>query len=127
MVQKTNEKSLAVVDNSVFAKMRRFFINLFGKKEDKCEYYDEIEECEEVEKEPIKKTQKLFNYDAEVDDCMLDNVTENMPGEENGLGENVDNEIIDDSSEITKKSSVCEEKEELERKLMNYYESIRKK
>lgn len=58
---------------------------------------------------------------------MLDNVTENMPGEENGLGENVDNEIIDDSSEITKKSSVCEEKEELERKLMNYYESIRKK
>ena len=120
MEKNTNEKSLAVMDYNIFAKLRRFFINIFNKKQN---YYEEefIEQEEKVEEETTKKTRKLFNYDAEVDDIMPENIPEKDIINEDV--EYVDN--IADNSEKEVKSKVSEEKEELERKLMNYYASIK--
>ena len=120
MEKKKKKKSLAVMDYNIFAKLRRFFINIFNKKQN---YYEEefIEQEEKVEEETTKKTRKLFNYDAEVDDIMPENIPEKDIINEDV--EYVDN--IADNSEKEVKSKVSEEKEELERKLMNYYASIK--
>ena len=118
MEKHTNEKSLAIVDNNIFAKMRRFFINIFAKREPIYEEYEQEELIEEKEETP-RKTGRLFNYDAEVGDDMPENVNE-----KDKVDENVEN-AINYVSEETTKSKASEEKEELERKLMNYYASIK--
>lgn len=83
MVDNTEEKGLVKVNDSIFAKIRRFFVLKFGKKQNE---FVEIENDE--------------------------------------LNEVNDEEVLNkDKNEI---EEVYEAKEEIERKLMNYYESIRK-
>ena len=74
MVNNTEEKGLVKVNDSIFAKIRRFFVLKFGKKQNE---FVEI------------KTEELNEEKSETEE-------------------------------------VYEAKEEIERKLMNYYESIRK-
>ena len=117
MENKTNEKSLAIVDDNIFAKMRRFFIKIFAKKEPIYEEYEEV--IEEEKEETPKKLGRLFNYDAEVGDDMPENINE-----KDKVDENIENAVNYVSEEATK-SKASEEREELERKLMNYYASIK--
>ena len=131
MEKNTNEKSLVIVNNNIFAKMRRFFINIFAKREPVYEEEFEQEEIiEEINNEQPKK-RKLFNYDEEVGDDMPESISEDSNtdenAEDNGSVQNLqESENSDDfSSEPVVKSRVAEEKEELERKLMNYYASIK--
>ena len=149
----TNEKSLVKVDNGFFSKVKRFWFNVFSKKRNKKKKNEEYKEIEMVieemhKEETISKGNRLFNYDAE------DNTSNNVNSEdidenkninsENNYSENisVNNEVMydtvevkndEDDMEITflfeKKppKSALEEREELERKLMNYYASIKDK
>ena len=123
MEKVTNEKSLAVMDYNIFAKMRRFFINFFNKKQNVYKESEIAEQDTEIKEEPVKKTRKLFDYDAEVDDNMPENIPDDIQ-EKDKVEENVENAINYVSEEATK-SQASEEKEELERKLMNYYASIK--
>ena len=94
MKEETNETSLAVVNESIFTKIRKFLISKFGKK-----------------------------------DVII------MEDEENMIRNSKDKEepkIKDqefEEKDVSKKESaeeIFEEKEEIERKLMNYYNSIKK-
>ena len=123
MEKVTNEKSLAVMDYNIFAKMRRFFINFFNKKQNVYKESEIAEQDTEIKEEPVKKTRKLFDYDAEVDDNMPENIQDDIQ-EKDKVEENVENAINYVSEEATE-SQASEEKEELERKLMNYYASIK--
>ena len=123
MEKVTNEKSLAVMDYNIFAKMRRFFINFFNKKQNVYKESEIAEQDTEIKEEPVKKTRKLFDYDAEVDDNMPENIPDDIQ-EKDKVEENVENAINYVSEEATE-SQASEEKEELERKLMNYYASIK--
>lgn len=131
MEKNTNEKSLAIVNNNIFAKMRRFFINIFAKREPIYEEeYEQEEIIEEINNEQPKK-RKLFNYDEEVGDDMPESISEDCNKDENAENNGdvlnlQESENSDDfASEPVVKSRVTEEKEELERKLMNYYASIK--
>lgn len=77
MVNNTEEKGLVKVNDSIFTKIRRFFMLKFGKKQN---------EFVEIKNEEL-------------------------------------NDVNDEKIET---EEVYEAKEEIERKLMNYYESIRK-
>ena len=161
MEKNTNEKSLVKVDNGIFSRFKRFWSNLFIKNKSKKISNKSVEEIgeivEELPKENLNKTRKLFDYDAE--DTSKENI-EN-PGEsfmednsekieenkieavtdDNKEESDINNDQtiyktveVDNSGEDTnvtylfekkQKSSAYEEKEELERKLMNYYESIK--
>ena len=150
MEKVTNEKSLVKVDNSIFSRIRKFCANFFYKfrnNKNKDLDYDEYEEIdimvENNEEQPVVKTNKLFNYDAE--DNMESNA-ENVDGDkemnnESGINskstnsevtyETVELDNQDDDSNVIylfekkREKSVLEEREELERKLKNYYESIK--
>ncbi len=150
MEKVTNEKSLVKVDNSIFSRIRKFCANFFYKfrnNKNKDLDYDEYEEIdimvENNEEQPVVKTNKLFNYDAE--DNMESNA-ESVDGDkemnsESGINskstnsevtyETVELDNQDDDSNVIylfekkREKSVLEEREELERKLKNYYESIK--
>jgi len=131
MEKNTNEKSLVIVSDNIFAKMRRFFINIFAKREPIYEEeYEQEEIIEEINNEQPKK-RKLFNYDEEVGDDMPERISEDCNKDENAENNGdvlnlQESENSDDfASEPVGKSRVTEEKEELERKLMNYYASIK--
>lgn len=60
------EKSLVKVDNGIFSRIRRFFRNIFSRKD--TSYYVEDNSNENTQKEPQYKVDeytqpKLFNYD----------------------------------------------------------------
>ena len=159
-MEKVNEeKSLVRVDNSIFARMRRFFHGLFSRRKN-AEYIEEIQNTEEtkrvsVEKEDVKREvysePKLFNFDNpqyEYDSTVgkrpiLNENSEQNEGtsqlsfentsisryftndNENTNGQyNVEN-TEDDSASKYEDETYDEEKEELEKKLMNFYASIK--
>lgn len=133
----TNEKSLVVVHDNFLTKIKNFFAKAFwNKKTD----YEEIENEENSlnqdysetfdQQENIQKERRLYNFDADnnddwpgddnmnnVDDENEKNVNENDDNQEENLEEKYDREIY---------SEAYIEKQELEQKLMNYYESIKK-
>lgn len=169
------EKSLTKVDNSIFAKMRRFFHGLFSKRKN-AEYIDEIDDNEVKSEVSVEKAElrrdvytepKLFNYDNpqyKYDSTLgkkaiLNEETENK--QENVFGQlamgdtgisryfnndEMNHEAIEEKKEDINNSEIeynsnneeknayenddyegrDAEKEELERKLMNYYASIKK-
>lgn len=166
------EKSLVKVDNSIFARMRRFFHRLFSKRKnaDDIEIYDyESQKKVSVEKEEVKRNiytdPKLFNYDNP--QYQYDSTLGKKPilnNNENNEDSNLAQLTLDDSGiskyfdddDLTTKSQEFPEnnnenenkddyekeyytqstakyeddgyecKEELEKKLMNYYASIKK-
>lgn len=137
----TNEKSLMVVQDNFLNKIKNFFSKAFFKIRGKGKYYEEYIEEEDIEENynekmeeqvGTQKQRRLFNYEEEVGDGMPENISEDCNTDENEENngsvlnhqENENNE--DYSSEPVVKSKVEEEKEELERKLMNYYASIKK-
>lgn len=83
MANNTEEKGLVKVNDSIFAKIRRFFMLKFSKKQ---------------------------NEFVEIKNDELNDVN--------------DEEVLNEDK--NKIEEVYEAKEEIERKLMNYYESIRK-
>ena len=101
MVNNTEEKGLVKVNDSIFAKIRRFFMLKFGKKQNefaeiKIEELNDInDEKNNIEKSYIEQSEKIN-----------------------------DNKILNEEKIETEE--VYEAKEEIERKLMNYYESIKK-
>ena len=98
MVNNTEEKGLVKVNDSIFAKIRRFFMLKFGKKQNEfVEIKNEElnDEKNNIKKNDIEQSEKIN-----------------------------DNEILNEEKIETEE--VYEAKEEIERKLMNYYESIRK-
>ena len=159
-MEKVNEeKSLVKVDNSIFARMRRFFHGLFSRKKN-AEYIEEIENTEEtnkvsVEKEDVKREvysePKLFNFDNpqyEYDSTIgkkpiLNENTEPNEGTSQLSFENtsISRYFTNDDENTNEKynaennedeapskyedETYDEEKEELEKKLMNFYASIK--
>ena len=98
MVNNTEEKGLVKVNDSIFTKIRRFFMLKFGKKH--IEFVES--ESEELNNEPnnieklnIEKSENI-NYNDDLNQQKSEN------------------------------EEVYEAKEDIERKLMNYYESIRR-
>lgn len=149
------EKSLVKVDNSIFAKMRRFFHGLFSKKKNvenievvNSENVNEVK----VEKQKVSKEvytePKLFNYDNpqyDYDSTLGKKPILNLKDEENvaagqinfedtGISKyftNDNSEVTQESTESINNSAEYEDdgygaKDELEQKLMNYYASIKK-
>ena len=98
MVDNTEEKGLVKVNESIFAKIRRFFMLKFGRKQN---------EFVEIKSEDLNSEQK------DIENCDIEN-----------------NNDINNSETLNEVESITEEvyeaKEEIERKLMNYYESIKK-
>jgi hypothetical protein len=162
-MEKVNEeKSLVKVDNSIFARMRRFFHGLFSRRKN-AEYIEEVENSEDtnkvsVEKEDVKREvytePKLFNFDNpqyEYDSTLgkkpilnEDNRNDDQiegtsqlsfentsisryftnDDEKTNEEYNVENSE-DESSLKSEDEGYDEEKEELEKKLMNFYASIK--
>lgn len=152
------EKSLVKVDNSIFAKMRRFFHGLFSKRKSadniEIENYNNQKEVS-VEKAETKREvytePKLFNYDNpqyQYDSTLgkkpilnnKNNNEENILAQFTSTDSGVSKYFCDDTtkySQETEENETDEEykaneedgyegKEELEKKLMNYYSSIKK-
>ena len=132
----TNEKSLVVVQNNFLTKIKKFLSNFFWSKN----IEDEIVENEKQElsnenvetikeNEPEEKERKLYNFDADDndewpgDENMKDDSEKNMDDKQNEENENKDNEIEYEKEQY---SEAYREKQELEQKLLNYYESIKK-
>ena len=153
------EKSLVKVDNSIFARMRRFFHGLFSRRKN-AEYIDEIDNSEgtnkvSVEKEETKREvysePKLFNFDNpqyEYDSTVgkrpilnenseLNEGTSQLSFENTSISryftndnENTNGQYNAENNEDEAPSkyedeTYDEEKEELEKKLMNFYASIK--
>lgn len=148
-MEKVNEEmSLVKIDNSFLGKMRRFWNKIFSKKLFKYGENSNVEEStqtnenvEEIGEE--KKKNKLFNYDDPQNYFQFD-ATNEMTKEGNSMDNNDYNQDDvgkyfdggEDSKNISEdsnanymdedfKGSNYEEKEELEQKLINYYESIK--
>lgn len=97
MEKDTNEKSLVKVNDSFLGKIRRFLVQIFGKRENKILEVEKVSEKSNGDNSIINDEGKLENIDNK-DSLNLNN---------------------------TKNEEVYEDKEEIERKLMNYYESIK--
>lgn len=94
------EKSLVKVDNGIFARMRRFFRNIFSRRKES--YYSEEISNENVEKESQYKVDeyaqpKLFNYDD----------PKNYIGKENDIS----TESISNASEFDNSSETIQNQE----------------
>lgn len=133
----TNEKSLVVVQDNFLTKIKNFFAKAFWNKKVNYEEIDNEEndlnqDYSETfdQQENVQKERRLYNFDADnnddwpgddnmnnVDDENDKNVNENAENQEENLEEKYDREIY---------SEAYIEKQELEQKLMNYYESIKK-
>ena len=153
------EKSLVKVDNSIFARMRRFFHGLFSRRKN-AEYIDEIDNSEgtnkvSVEKEETKREvysePKLFNFDNpqyEYDSTVgkrpilnenseLNEGTSQLSFENTSISryftndnENTNGQYNAENNEDEAPSkyedeTYDEEKEELEKKIKNFYASIK--
>lgn len=158
MVNDTEEKSLVIVNNNFFTKVKRFWFKIFNRNKVEEENYEQVNDTKfEIEEDNSfaqeTKTKKLFDFDAEYDENesqkiqainpigtsgnIVSEVQENSnvtPINQQG-GDTVYKTVeVDGNGEDTnitylfekkKPASVSEEREELERKLMNYYESIK--
>lgn len=128
----TNEKSLVVVQDNFLTKIKNFFAKAFWNKKVNYEEIDNEEndlnqDYSETfdQQENVQKERRLYNFDADNnddwpgDDNMnnVDDENENDENQEENLEEKYDREIY---------SEAYIEKQELEQKLMNYYESIKK-
>lgn len=135
----TNEKGLVVVQDNFLTKIKNFFAKAFWNRKSKYQEFENEEEdfnqdyLENYEqKENVQKERRLYNFDADNNDDWpgdenMDNVdneknneanNENKENQEENLEENYDREIY---------SEAYIEKRELEQKLLNYYESIKKR
>lgn len=135
----TNEKSLVVVQDNFLTKVKKFLTRFFGGGKSDYDYIEAEEEynqdnSEKIEEESAEKQRKLYDFDA-------DN-TEEWPGDANvnniqDANDNV-NENSNESSNFDNLEANVEEeydrevysqayieKQELEQKLLNYYESIK--
>ncbi|MBR2786213.1 MAG: hypothetical protein IKD76_01740 [Clostridia bacterium] len=150
----TKENGLIKYNNNIFSRVKRFFWKkLWRKKNISHHEVDELDENTNVEnicKEENTKKRSLYNFDAENEDFVgsdgtnmregLENREDferlirqegsediyNVPLAEDAVGMK-DGELEDEFIGMKKKElTVEEEKEELERKLKKYYESIKK-
>ncbi|MBR4261447.1 MAG: hypothetical protein IKQ33_05820 [Clostridia bacterium] len=133
----TNEKSLVVFQENFLTKVKNFFTRFFWGRKAEYECVETEEEynqdnSEKMEEESAEKQRKLYDFDA-------DN-TEEWPGDANVAniqdenGNIIKNESgnfvnIEENSEEEYDREVYSqayiEKQELEQKLLNYYESIK--
>ena len=138
----TNEKGLVVVQDNFLTKIKNFFAKAFWNKKAKYDAEDHEEDSLNQDyaetfdqQENVQKERRLYNFDADnnddwpgddnmnsVDDendvnDMNGNENENSQKQEENLEEKYDKEIY---------SEAYIEKQKLEQKLMNYYESIKK-
>ena len=155
MGKHTKENGLIRYDNNIFSRVKRFFWNKFWRNRD-VEYYFDTENADEdlerdlyEKEEPVKK-RSLYNFDAEDEENISNEIsnTSEEPRDTGDLGnlvrqegaENIYNApIAQDVEKLEngemeeqfigmgkREPTVEEEKEELERKLKRYYESIKK-
>lgn len=143
----TNEKSLVVVQNNFLNKIKNFFAKAFWNRKSKYEMIeDEAENINQdyvdqfEQQEPVQKERRLYNFDADNNDNWPgdgnmnleeknenDNVNMNSADTQNNNENNEYNEQNDEIQyEKEEYSQAYIEKQELEQKLLNYYESIKK-
>lgn len=109
MVNNTEEKGLVKVNDSIFAKIRRFFMLKFGRKQI------------EVEQEVTK-----LNNEENVTEESINEEQNSRENENTEINENLNTQQDLDQQTPEQKEEIYESKEEIEIKLMNYYESIKK-
>ena len=148
MEKVTNEKSLVKIDEkSFFSRFRRFWVNIFNRRKNNKSDDEKVEEVEliieESPSESLNTNGKLFNYDAQDNEENNNKIADenNIVSDKSDVSrEDLENgkityesmEISNDNDDMNvtylfekKEKTVVEEREELERKLMNYYESIK--
>lgn len=138
----TKEKSLMVVQDSFLNKVKNFFAKLFWSRKSENDMLETEENetnennLEQMEqKETVEKERKLYNFDADDNDewpgdgNMSEDVEKNENQGNSDEKENVQNNENNNEIEYEKEeySEAYREKQELEQKLMNYYESIKKR
>lgn len=140
----TNEKSLIVVQDNFLNKVKKFFAKAFWNRKSKYymeenenEYFDDdYEETSEVQ-ENVKKKRKLYNFDADDNDDwpgdvnmeIINDENDDVSKDVNNSDDDIDNqnqEEIEEEYDGEIYSEAYIEKKKLEKKLMNYYESIKK-
>lgn len=101
MENNTKEKGLIKVNDNFFTKIRRYLMQMFSKKYNKieCAKDNDMVLCNEIEKENSGQSKEVCEENINVSDIEKKNKND---------------------------EEVYEAKEEIERKLMNYYESIKK-
>ena len=136
----TNEKGLVVVQDNFLTKIKNFFAKAFWSK--KANYdetdYDENSGNQDYSEtfnqlENVQKERRLYNFDADNNDDWPGEDNMNSVDDENEKKVNAANENDDNQEESREEkydreiySEAYIEKQELEQKLMNYYESIKK-
>lgn len=132
MEKKTEEKGLAKIENGIIAKIRRFLVSIFKKKtyEKQNDKLENIEKTEETDEEEEKLTQlREVSLEEYFDDNEIQNSESDL--EENILDKTENSDVSDEhkNAKIEKEKNreeLFKEKEELEKKLMTYYENIKK-
>ena len=139
----TNEKSLVVVQDNFLNKIKNFFAKAFWNRKSKYEMIEEDLEnanqdyAEQFEQqEPVQKERRLYNFDADNNDNWPGDGIMNLENEDKKENDNMNNneaqndENNEQNNEVEYEkeeySQAYIEKQELEQKLMNYYESIKK-
>ncbi len=150
MRKHTKENGLVMYEDNIFAKVKRFFLKKIWRQNNAEGTYERdypgTKERIEVANGEVKKKRALYNFDAEDDEIVKNKNfstgenTENFMEIDNFVrkeGENsiynapiaqdVENQEVEENyiGMAKKELTVEEEKEELERKLMRYYESIK--
>lgn len=151
MVRNNEETSLVRIDNSIFGKMKRFWNNLFFRRNKNYDSY-EVEENKYNEKETnsyaeqeVKKP-RLFNFDAPENDMSVipngddgeiastENSdqyidlfnTNNQAGVEKYFDEDEQyNNYEENKDTHGEEENEYDVKDEIQEKLMNYYASIK--
>ena len=136
----TNEKSLVVVQDNFLNKIKNFFAKAFWNRKSKYETIeDDLENANQdyaeqfEQQEPVQKERRLYNFDADNNDNWPGDGNMNLENEDknemnNNEAQNEENNEQNNEVEYEKEeySQAYIEKQELEQKLMNYYESIKK-
>lgn len=139
----TNEKSLVVVQDNFLNKIKNFFAKAFWNRKSKYEMIeDDLENANQdyaeqfEQQEPVQKERRLYNFDADNNDNWPGDGIMNLENEDKKENGNMNNNEAqnDESNEQNNEveyekeeySQAYIEKQELEQKLMNYYESIKK-
>ena len=139
----TNEKSLVVVQDNFLNKIKNFFAKAFWNRKSKYEMIeDDLENANQdyaeqfEQQEPVQKERRLYNFDADNNDNWPGDGIMNLENEDNKENDNMNNneaqndENNEQNNEVEYEkeeySQAYIEKQELEQKLMNYYESIKK-
>ena len=139
----TNEKSLVVVQDNFLNKIKNFFAKAFWNRKSKYEMIeDDLENANQdyaeqfEQQEPVQKERRLYNFDADNNDNWPGDGIMNLENEDKKENDNMNNneaqndENNEQNNEVEYEkeeySKAYIEKQELEQKLMNYYESIKK-